>query len=75
MRTLIHKGRVVDPASGLDEVADIAIADGKIQAIVKKGESLPPGFQADKTFDAKACIVSPGLVDLQARLQIGRAHV
>jgi dihydroorotase len=69
MRTLIHKGRVVDPASGLDEVADIAIADGKIQAIVKKGESLPPGFQADKTFDAKACIVSPGLVDLQARLR------
>ena len=69
MRTLIHRGRVVDPASGLDEVADIAIADGKIQAIVKKGESLPPGFQADKTFDAKACIVSPGLVDLQARLR------
>jgi len=69
MRTLIHKGRVVDPASGLDEVADIAIADGKIQAIVKKGESLPPGFQADKTFDAKSCIVSPGLVDLQARLR------
>jgi dihydroorotase len=69
MRTLIYKGRVVDPASGLDEVADIAIADGKIQAIVKKGESLPPGFQADKTFDAKACIVSPGLVDLQARLR------
>ena len=69
MRTLIQKGRVVDPASGLDEVADIAIADGKIQAIVKKGESLPPGFQADKTFDAKACIVSPGLVDLQARLR------
>jgi dihydroorotase len=69
MRTLIHNGRVIDPASGLDEVADIAIADGKIQAIVKKGESLPSGFQADKTFDAKACIVSPGLVDLQARLR------
>ena len=69
MKTWIQNGRVIDPASGLDEVADIAIADGKIQAIVKKGESLPPGFQADKTFDAKACIVSPGLVDLQARLR------
>ena len=69
MKTWIQNGRVIDPASGLDEVADIAISDGKIQAIVKKGESLPKGFQADKTFDAKACIVSPGLVDLQARLR------
>ena len=69
MKTLIQNGRVMDPASGLDEVADIAIAAGKILAIVKKSESLPPGFQADKTFDAKDYIVAPGLVDLQARLR------
>ena len=69
MKTLIQNGRVIDPASGLDEVADIAIAAGKIQAIVKKGEPLPAGFQAEKTFDAKGCIVAPGLVDLQARLR------
>jgi dihydroorotase len=69
MKTLIQNGRVIDPASGLDEVADIAIAAGKIQAIIQKGEPLPQGFQADKTFDAKGCIVAPGLVDLQARLR------
>ena len=69
MKTLIQNGRVIDPASGLDEVADIAIAAGKIQAIAKKGTSLPEGFQAEKTFDAKGCIVAPGLVDLQARLR------
>lgn len=69
MKTLIQNGCVIDPASGLDEVADIAIAAGKIQAIVKKGEPLPAGFQAEKTFDAKGCIVAPGLVDLQARLR------
>jgi dihydroorotase len=49
MKTLIQNGRVIDPASGFDEVADIAIAAGKIQAIVKKGEALPRGFQAEKT--------------------------
>jgi dihydroorotase len=69
MKTLIQNGRVIDPASGLDEVADIAIAAGKIQAIVKKGASLPEAFHAEKTFDAKGCIVAPGLVDLQARLR------
>ena len=69
MKTLIQNGRVIDPASGLDEVADIAIAAGKILAILKKGESPLQGFQAEKTFDAKGCIVAPGLVDLQARLR------
>jgi dihydroorotase len=69
MKTLIQNGRVIDPASGLDEVADIAIAAGKILAIIKKGESPLQGFQAEKTFDAKGCIVAPGLVDLQARLR------
>ena len=69
MNTLIQNGRVIDPASGLDEVADIAVAAGKIQAIIKNGETLPQSFQAEKTFDAKGCIVAPGLVDLQARLR------
>ena len=69
MKSLIQNGRVINPSSGLDEVADIAIAAGKIQAIVKKGAFLPEGFHAEKTFDAKGCIVAPGLVDLQARLR------
>ena len=33
MNLLIEQGRVIDPASGRDEVADIAIADGRILAI------------------------------------------
>jgi dihydroorotase len=46
MKTLIQNGRVIDPASGLDEVADIAIAAGKILAIIKKGESTAPRFSS-----------------------------
>ena len=73
MKSLIQNGRVINPSSGLDEVADIAIAAGKIQAIVKKGVSLPEGFHAEKTFDAKGCIVAPGLVETDMGLRLARA--
>ena len=69
MNILIQNGRVIDPASGFDHVADVAVADGHIVAIAKAGEKLPANFKADQTIDAKGCIVAPGLVDLQVRLR------
>ncbi|KQW59751.1 dihydroorotase [Variovorax sp. Root411] len=66
MNIHITNGRVIDPASGTDKKADIAIADGKIAGI---GSSIPAGFKADRTIDATGCIVAPGLVDLAARLR------
>ena len=63
--TLITHGRVIDPASGTDKKADIALADGKIVGIGKT----PAGFKADRTIDATGCIIAPGLVDLAARLR------
>ena len=64
MNILILGGRVIDPASRFDAVADVAIADGKILAI----GALPEGFVPEQTIDAKGCIVAPGLVDLSVRL-------
>ena len=69
MNILIQGGRVIDPASRFDAVADVAIADGKILAI----GALPAGFTAEQTIDAKGCIVAPGLVDLSVRLGGGLA--
>ena len=69
MNILIQNGRVIDPASGFDHTADVAVADGHIVAIVQAGEKLPANFKAEQTIDAKGCIVAPGLVDLQARLR------
>lgn len=69
MNILIQNGRVIDPASGFDHAADVAVADGHIVAIAKAGEKLPANFKAEHTIDAKGCIVAPGLVDLQARLR------
>ena len=69
MTILIQGGRVLDPASGFDAVADVSIADGKILAI----GAVPEGFTADATIDAKGCVVAPGLVDLSVRLGGGLA--
>jgi dihydroorotase len=69
MNILIQNGRVIDPASGFDHIADVAVADGHIVAIAKTGEKLPANFKAEQTIDAKGCIVAPGLVDLQVRLR------
>jgi dihydroorotase len=69
MKLLIQNGRVIDPATGFDHTADIAVQDGRIVAIAKVGEKLPAGFQAEQTINAKDCVVAPGLVDLQMRLR------
>lgn len=66
MTTLhIKNGHLIDPANGIDGLQDLFIADGKVAAI----GSAPAGFVADTTFDAAGLVVSPGLVDLSARLR------
>ena len=65
MKILIQNGRVIDPASRLDQQADLATAEGKVVAI----GNLPEGFVPDQTINAQGCIVAPGLVDLSVRLR------
>ena len=65
MKLLVSGGRLVDPASGLDAMGDIAIAGGRIVAVGKA----PADFQPEHLIDAAGCIVAPGLVDLSARLR------
>ncbi|CAH0354570.1 dihydroorotase [Aquabacterium sp. CECT 9606] len=65
MKILIKNGRLVDPASGLDQIGDLAITGGRITAI---GDA-KADFTPDRTIDATGLIVAPGLVDLAARLR------
>ena len=65
MKILIRNGRLIDPASGRDEVGDVAIAAGRIVAIGK----VSPDFHPNRSIDASGLIVAPGLVDLAARLR------
>jgi dihydroorotase len=65
MNLLIKNGRVIDPASGRDEVADVAVAAGRIVSIgALRGE-----FTPQRVIDATGLVVAPGLVDLAARLR------
>ena len=65
MRTSILGARVIDPHSGLDQVADLHLEGGKLVAI---GQA-PVGFVADKIINAQGLIAAPGLVDLNVALR------
>ena len=65
MKILIQNGRVIDPASGLDQICDVAVAAGRIVGLGRA----PADFAPTRTIDASGCIVLPGLVDLAARLR------
>ncbi|MDM7456270.1 MAG: dihydroorotase [Tepidimonas sp.] len=71
MKILIRQGRVIDPASGTDRVADLAIAAGRIIGM----GSAPADFAPHRVIDASGCWVLPGLVDLSVRLrEPGQEH-
>ncbi len=65
MNIEIKNGRLIDPASGLDQVADLFVANERIVAI----GAAPAGFVSEQTLDASGLVVVPGLVDLAARLR------
>jgi dihydroorotase len=62
---LIRGGRVIDPASGRDEVADVLLAGGKVEA-VGQGLGTPDGVE---TIDAGGLVVAPGFIDLHTHLR------
>ena len=54
---LIQRGRVIDPASGIDHEMDVLLRDGRVAAVA------PPGKlrgQADRTFNARGSSSLPG---------------
>jgi len=61
---LIRNGRVIDPASGLDQIADVALAGGRVAAI---GPGLDP--EGGAVLDAAGCIVAPGFIDMHVHLR------
>ncbi len=64
MKILIKNGRIIDPDTRLDKVADLLIEDEKIAAV---GEDLEE--KADRTVDARGCFVMPGLIDMHVHLR------
>jgi N-acyl-D-glutamate deacylase len=54
---VILNGRVMDPESGLDEVRNVGVKDGKI-AVITKDE-----IKGKETINAKGHVVAPGFID------------
>ena len=70
MHDLVLKGgRVVDPASGLDGIADVAFAEGRVSAI---GGDVG---EATVTIQAAGKLVTPGLIDLHTHVYWGGTSI
>jgi dihydroorotase len=65
MTTLcLSNGRVIDPANGVDQVADLWLQDGRVLGLGPR-----PDLRADRTIDAAGKIVCPGLIDMHVHLR------
>jgi dihydroorotase len=67
MRThamIITGGRVVDPASGVDQITDVLIEDGRIAQVAQVDAP-----QDAEVIDATGKIVSPGWIDVHVHLR------
>lgn len=66
-RTVIRNGRVIDPSQGIDRVADLLIADGRISEIT--GSPLERAPDGHDVIDASGLVVAPGFIDLHTHLR------
>lgn len=64
-RLLIRRGRVVDPASGIDGRRDVLISGGKVRSVDR---SIPPR-KSDEVLDASGLWVIPGIIDMHVHLR------
>jgi dihydroorotase len=62
--TVLHGGRVIDPAQGVDGRYDVAVHDGRIAAV----EPDIPRDLARDTVDVSGRLVLPGLIDTHAHV-------
>ncbi len=64
MPIVIRNGRVIDPASQTDRIADVLIEDGRIAAV-----DADLSASGAEVFDAGGMIVAPGFIDMHVHLR------
>ena len=72
---LLRGGRIVDPSQKLDEVGDLLVVNGLVEAVGRIGDVRRDG-DALETIDCTGRIVSPGFIDVHCHLrEPGREEV
>jgi len=66
---LITNGRVIDPAQGLDQAADVLIRDGVVLFVGAKDDARKQAGSDPEVIDAKDCVVTPGLIDMHVHFR------
>jgi dihydroorotase len=64
MPIVIKNGRVIDPASHTDRIADVLIVDGRIAGVAPNLTSI-----GAEIFDATGMVVAPGFIDMHVHLR------
>ncbi len=76
---LLRGGRVIDPGSNVDELADVLLVDGVIREVNFEGpvgemDVLAANMGAE-VIDCTGCVVAPGIIDAHVHLrEPGQAH-
>jgi dihydroorotase len=63
-KLVLRNGRVIDPASGVNEIADVLVHDTLIAAVGRNIDAT-----GAEVFDASGLIVAPGFIDMHVHLR------
>lgn len=66
---VIRKGRLIDPANGVDRVCDLGIENGKVAMIEDEITQ-----DAKKTIHADGLLVMPGIIDMHTHMRTLDSH-
>lgn len=68
---LIKNGTVIDPANGMEQLADVLVKSGKVVKIAEEisKEELQEMGSGCEVIDASGCVVAPGLVDVHVHFR------
>jgi dihydroorotase len=68
---LLRNGRLIDPATGLDQTGDLLIVNDRVASISNE----PILDSADREVDCTGLVISPGWIDMHVHLRVpGQEH-
>ena len=68
---VIKGGHVIDPKNNVDDVMDVAIANGKVAMVAKNIDAK----NATQVVNANGLYVTPGLIDIHGHVFVGVVYL